>query len=225
MIIVITDAKSLTKTVEDIRGQAVNTSEIAKFYSELFSKHIESIPASTIIWKVIKTTGDGLLITAAPKPGEDERFFRDWLGIMFKIYEGFQHPQIRIAAHYCDETNLIVELKLTRTAQKNGYVQNLKEFSSNLRQDIFGPEVNLAFRIAQMVSEKVFILTDQLIRKIISPDKLVKVEAKEEFQMNGLVFGPPVPITSLKGITHVGFSTNVNNATHPIWVWEVTRQN
>ena len=222
MIITVSDAKGLTEKVE---SAVCDETDIKALYSKLFSNHITGITDGSIQWRIVKTTGDGLLIISQATVYEDKDFFQKWCSTMYKLFHDFTEPvPIRVVAHWCEDKNVFgdIELETGAIARAQNCILDLDSFRSHLGRDVFGPEVNLVFRILGLISGTVFIVTEALAKKLanIETGDIVR---NEPLSIGEFMLGPPTPVTHLKGIDRFGFSSEEGNTPKaPLWLWEVS---
>lgn len=225
MIIIVTDMCGSTNIAEQNKNKQ---NFIYDFYSNAFHKQLALICAQDFKWKIIKSTGDGLLITSTMEEDNPDSLF-EFLNLIHELFIKFKDgkdslPPLRVMAHHCtvDSQNIVTDIEI-KELENTMVIKNYSLFSDTLKTDIFGPQVNLLFRLSQTIIGSHFIISDDLVKLLALNSPLAnQFLMKKAFQLGNLLFGPPIPITHFKGIDSVGF-TDAKKNRKPFWVWEVVK--
>lgn len=223
MIIIVTDMCGSTNIAEQNKSKP---NFIYNFYSKAFHKQLAFICGQNFDWKIIKSTGDGLLITSTMKENNPNDLI-EFINLIHELFIKFKDdndclPPIRVMAHHCilDSQNIVTDVEL-KVLENTITINNYALFSNTLRTDIFGPQVNLLFRLSQTIIGSHFIISDDLVKILVEKSDLFEHFLKKKaFSLGNLLFGPAVPLTHFKGIDSVGFTDSEKNR-KPFWVWEV----
>lgn len=235
MLIIITDLCGSTNYAEKNKE---NIELIRSLYEKSIALQLYCLEESGLPCKIIKSTGDGLLITASTNESK-EQILKQWIKTIKKLYAKFANSEnvlpIRIVAHLCDDkkiksiTNL--ELKeLTNDLENIRIIENINIFEIVLKEDIFGPQVNMLFRLSQAVYGNYIVVTNDFVQYLVAETEYYEKYLKREvIELEDIRIGPPIPLTYFKGINSIGFSgndiqkiLNESSLIEPFWVWEVS---
>jgi hypothetical protein len=218
MILTVTDAKGLTKQVQSQEDPA----QARALYANLFGAHLQVITNEGVSWKFVKTTGDGVLIEASINEesvaAQREGMFAAWCKIMVSLQDRFDSMPcgIRVVGHWCSTgaTDIIRGLSINEMTPTQAKEQQTP-FVIAVKEDLFGAQMNLVFRLAQMVTSAAIVVTEELLINCLDAESKSQLSSKGMVRWREYTFGPGVPIVHLKGIESV--------KQNPIWLWQVRK--
>lgn len=213
MIIGISDGVSMTNIV----GKK-ETTEAEQHYRNFYLKHCKILVQkwSKCNWKIIKTTGDGLFFSSK---AESNSNYLDYFRSVIELYNeiNYDDQKSRLFVYLCDSEK-VIEGKRIATDNTTGYCMNF------MQEDLFGHELNLGFRLLGLASGASLFTEDNFLIRVF-PDKVC---AHTPFNhhladINTDIQFTPIPVTFLKGIAEVGFTSQKFNGKKkkPRWIWEI----
>lgn len=200
ILIVITDEKESTKKDEETLGSTIiveNKKLIAMRQRRIvhFGKIIEKIAVSEA--SIIKTMGDSLLIRL------HSGSMADFITKLFCVWNNLKTDcPIRVAVHLAETGRILTGNDLKPMVEKIGRnIADLKTCwpcSEHIEHDIFGPDMNLAARIAKIPDGALFVISSQVLNAL-------KDELGPDFEKDNLfsdiLISEGIPIVFMKGIS------------------------
>ena len=225
MILVVTDGVGLTTEIAKSIDQAAKK----KLFHDFYKLQLDALSPYACLkkhWKIIKTTGDGLILGVDEHckcNGNKTSPYQKIIDAIFAMYKNFEGNslQIRCVCHSTSQT--VKDIDIHHTKYDNLLTSTL------FKDDIFGLEVIRLMRIAAIVKGPFWIITKDFLRSLLSsPDTEEQIQsaiatynrANDKININS----DAIPLPYLKGFEQgVMQQANVVNLRNPYFVWEVNR--
>lgn len=224
MILIVTDGVGLTTRIAV--SSKNNRAKILKKFYDLQLQALVPYVCKQGHWKIVKTTGDGLLLKIDDMACNNRKCWSNFTRVldalrhMHKIFEP-DSLSIRSVCHWTDEP--IEEIDINYNITNIAHLCTKKVF----KDDIFGLEVIRLMRIAALVQGPFCIITYDFLKSLIGFDDNFSSEQKRKkidtFNSNATNYAiqPEIPLPYLRGFDDPKMDKAVVKLENPYFVWEV----